>query len=109
MPGAPAVPVEPPTPPGGGMSPLAQRNVVTLDPSSDAVSEPPDTVTLPSLAMLLLEEVVYLSQEETVAPLMEALSDAAPPVFTATRTTSEVPRNAESDTPDAGPLVASTR
>jgi hypothetical protein len=104
----PAAPVDPPVLVTGMSDPVPCK-VVTLDPSKGTVSDPPEAVIAPSLAKLLLEEVVNLSKEEMLAPLIEMFTDAAPPVFTATMTTSEGPLYAERDTPDAGLSVASTR
>jgi hypothetical protein len=62
---------------------------VTLWPSRLRESEPFVAVTLPSLARLLLEDVVNLSYEEMLVPLTEMVSDVDElPVFTATMTTS---------------------
>jgi len=102
----PPLPVEPPAP---VMVP-EPCNVVTLDPSKDSVTEPFEAATLPSLAMLLLLEVVNLSYEEIVEPLMETVIDCVDElVLTATRTTSVSLLYAERDTPDVGLAVASTR
>ena len=49
------------------MSELVPCKVVTLEPSRAKVSVPPDAVTLPSLAKLLLDEVVNLSNALTVS------------------------------------------
>lgn len=81
----PPLPVEPPAP---VIVPLPCK-VVTLDPSKDTVSEPLVAVTLPSLARFLLLDVVNLSYEEMVEPLIETVRDWVEElVFTATRTTS---------------------
>jgi hypothetical protein len=64
-------------------------NDVTLDASSDTDSEPFVAVTVPSLARLLLEDVVYFVKEEIVVPGIEIASVLAEPVLT-TLTTTEV-------------------
>jgi hypothetical protein len=112
MPVDPPLPVEPPVPeepPAPVMVPEPCK-VVTLDASKDSVTEPLEAVTLPSLARLLLLDVVYLSYEEMVEPLIETVIDCVDElVLTATRTTSVSLLYAERDTPDAGLAVASTR
>ena len=88
VPPAPVAPPPPEPPVGGGISEALPTIVVTLDPSKARVSVPPEAVTLPSLATFLLEEVVYLSKEEMLDPLIAMSTEVAPPVFTAMMTTS---------------------
>jgi hypothetical protein len=111
-PDEPPEPEEPPVPaapPAPVMVPEPCK-VVTLEPSKDSVTEPFEAATLPSLAILLLLDVVNLSYEEIVEPLIETVIDCVDElVLTATRTTSVSLLYAERDTPDAGLAVASTR
>jgi hypothetical protein len=84
--------------------------VVTLEPSKDSVTEPFEGVTVPSLARLLLLEVVNRSYEEIVEPLIETVTDCVEVlVLTTTTTTSVSLLYAERYTPDIGEAVASTR
>jgi hypothetical protein len=103
MPTAPPVPGAP-APPG-----LPEpTNEVTLDASNDTDNEPLDAVTAPSLANVLLDDVVYLVKEEMVVPGIEIASVLAEPVLTTLTTTDVSLLYAERDSPDPGLAVAST-
>ena len=113
----PPVPVAPPTleeppvleePPAGGELP-DPTNDVTLEASNDTDSEPFEAVTAPSLARLLLEDVVYLVNDAIVDPGIEIASVLADPVLTTLMTTEVALLYAERDSPVPGLAVASTR
>jgi hypothetical protein len=105
VPGDPPVPGEPPTP----VLP-EPTNDVTLDASKDVDRVLFEAVTVPSLARLLLEDVVYLANEVIDEPGIEIESVLAELfVFTTTTTTDVSLLYAERDNPDAGLAVASTR
>jgi len=84
-------------------------NEVTLDASKGTDIEPLDAVTVPSLASVLLEDVVYLVYEVIVEPGTETESVLAEPVLTTMMTMDEPSEYAERANPDPGLAVASTR
>ena len=108
---APPVLVAPPVPEAPAVPVLPEpTSDVTLDASKDTDIEPFEAVTVPSLARVLLEDVVYLANEVNDEPAIEIESVLAELfVFTATTTTDVSLLYAERDTPDAGLAVASTR
>jgi hypothetical protein len=106
VPLAPPAPLAPPVPLEG---PVA-RKVVTLEASSVTESAPFVLATIPSLARLLAEEVVYFANEETLEPLTVSESDFDEVlVLTMMMTTSASLLYADTLTPAVGAAVASTR
>ena len=86
-PPAPPTPPAPPEPPP--VDEPVPRKVVTLEGSSETESAPFVAGTMPSLAKLLLDEVVYFAYDEICDPSTVMASDFADEfVLTITMTTS---------------------